>query len=41
MLFLPSVMIKQAKQDAWLSTILNDLFGLLTGYIIIKLGELN
>jgi spore germination protein KB len=39
LLFLPSATIEEAKQDAWVSIILVTLFGMASGYILIKLGE--
>ncbi|KXS43720.1 MULTISPECIES: GerAB/ArcD/ProY family transporter [unclassified Candidatus Frackibacter] len=39
LLFLPSTMIAEAKQDTWLSMILVTIFGLIASYIITKLGQ--
>ena len=37
-LILPSLVIKEAKQDSWLSIILATVFGVLAGLILVKLG---
>jgi len=37
-LILPSLIIREAKQDSWLSIILATVFGVLAGLILVKLG---
>jgi spore germination protein KB len=37
-LFMPAIVVGQAKQDAWLSVILSTILGLIITYIVITLG---